>query len=163
MVNKYFKGNVPTYVGKINAVDEELEEYTKKQIKLVEEHLEKFEFGQSLQELWNIISRTNKYIDETTPWALEKEGETLKLQACMNHLIENLRKIAIMLIPFMPDTANSILRQIGINDDNLKTWESMEDYDKILEDTKVIKKGEPLFMRLNVEEEIEYIKAGMKQ
>lgn len=163
MVNKYFGGKVPTYVGKVNAVDGELEEYTKKQIKLVEEHLEKFEFAQSLQELWNIVSRTNKYIDETTPWALEKEGETLKLQSCMNHLIENLRKIAIMLIPYMPDTANSILKQIGISNDNLKIWESIEKNDKIPETTKVIEKGEPLFMRLNVEEEIEYIKNGMQQ
>ena len=77
--------------------------------------------------------------------------------------IENLRKIAIMLIPYMPDTANSILKQIGITDDELKTWESMEKNDKIPETTKVIEKGEPLFMRLNVEEEIEYIKNGMKQ
>ena len=163
MVNKYLGGTVPTYVGKINDVDKDLEEYTKQQIKLVEDHLEKFEFAQSLQELWNIISRTNKYIDETTPWLLEKEGETLKLQSCMNHLIENLRKIAIMLIPFIPETAKSILKQIGVNDDKLQTWESMEDYDKIPESTKVIQKGEPLFMRLNVEEEIEYIKTGMKQ
>ena len=68
-----------------------------------------------------------------------------------------------MLIPYMPDTANSILKQIGITDDELKTWESMEKNDKIPETTKVIEKGEPLFMRLNVEEEIEYIKNGMKQ
>ena len=80
----------------------------------------------------------------------------------MYHLIENLRIIGIILIPFMQDTANNILRQIGINDINLKTWESMEKYDSIPENTKVIQKGEPLFMRLDVEKEVEYIKEGMK-
>lgn len=161
MVNKYFDGIVPKYVGQVNDVDKELEEYTLKQIKLVEEHLEKFEFANSLQELWSIISRTNKYIDETMPWSLEKEGETLKLQSCMNHLIENLRKIGIMLLPFMEETAKNILKQIGL-DNSENTWESIYDVDKIPENTTVIKKGEPLFMRLNVEKEIEYIKKGMK-
>ena len=80
----------------------------------------------------------------------------------MYHLIENLKIIGIILIPFMQDTANNILRQIGINDINLKTWESMEKYDLIPENTKVIQKGEPLFMRLDVEKEVEYIKEGMK-
>ena len=61
MVNKYFEGKVPTYVGRQNDVDKSLEEYTNSQIKLVEEHFEKFEFSICLQELWNIISRTNKY------------------------------------------------------------------------------------------------------
>ncbi len=160
MVNKYFNGVVPKYVGQVNEVDKELEEYTLNKIKLVEEHIEKFEFANSLQELWNIIARTNKYIDETTPWALEKEGETLKLQSCMNHLIENLRKIGIMLLPYMEETAKNILKQIGLeNGEN--TWESLYSIDKVQEQTKVIEKGEPLFMRLNVEEEIDYIKNGM--
>lgn len=162
MVNKYFEGTVPTYVGHENVVDEELEEYTKNQIQLVEKHLEKFEFATSLQELWNIIARTNKYIDETAPWTLAKEEETKKLASCMNHLIENLRKIGIMLLPFMEETAKSILKQIGLQDTN-HSWESIYELDNILENTKVIEKGEPLFMRLNVEEEVDYIKNGMKQ
>lgn len=162
MVNKYFEGTVPTYVGHENSVDEELEEYTKNQIKLVEQHLEKFEFATCLQELWNIIARTNKYIDETAPWTLAKEEETKKLASCMNHLIENLRKIGIMLLPFMEETAKSILKQIGLQDAN-NSWESIYELDSIPEDTKVIEKGEPLFMRLNVEEEVDYIKNGMEQ
>ncbi len=163
MVNKYFEGIVPTYNGHKNEVDSELEEVTKTQLKKVENLIEKFEFANALQELWTLIARTNKYIDETTPWALEKNGETEKLQACMYHLIENLRKVGVALIPFMPETANNILRQIGINDDELKTWESIYNYNLIAEGTKVIEKGEPLFMRLEVEKEVEYIKEGMKQ
>ena len=160
MVNKYFEGIVPSYVGHANQVDSQLEEYTKNQIILVEKHLEKFEFANCLQELWNIISRTNKYIDETMPWALEKEGENEKLASCMNHLIENLRKIGIMLLPFMEKTAKSILNQIGLSNFN-NTWESIYDTNKIPEQTKVINKGEPLFMRLDIEKEIDYIKNGM--
>ncbi len=151
MVNKYFNGIVPKYNGHKNDVDEELENTTKEQIKKIENYIEKFEFANALSETWNLISRTNKYIDETTPWILDKNNETEKLQSCMYHLIENLRRIGIILIPFMQDTANNILRQIGINDINLKIWESMEKYDSIPENTKVIQKGEPLFMRLDVE------------
>ena len=163
MVNKYFGGIVPVYNGHKNEVDSELEEFTKIQVGKIENLIEKFEFANALQELWLLIARTNKYIDETTPWTLEKNGEKEKLQACMYHLIENLRKVGIILLPFMPETSNNILRQIGINDENLKIWESIYDYNIIPERTKVIEKGEPLFMRLDVEKEVEYIKEGMKQ
>lgn len=162
MVNKYFGGEVPKYNGCKNDVDEEIEKVTSEQVKKTEEAIEKFEFANALAEIWNLVSRTNKYIDETAPWILAKNEETEKLQATMYHLIENLRKIGVMLIPFMSETANNILRQIGINNDELRTWESIYKYDIIPEGTKVIEKGEPLFMRLNVEEEVEYIKQGMK-
>ena len=78
----------------------------------------------------------------------------------MNHLIENLRKIGIMLLPFMEKTAKNLLTQIGL-DKQENTWESIYELDQIPNGTKVIEKGEPLFMRLNVEEEIDYIKKGM--
>ena len=78
----------------------------------------------------------------------------------MYHLIENLRKIAILIKPFMNDTAENIFRQIGIKDEEFKTWKLLKEYDK-LKDIKVIEKGEPIFMRLNAEEEIEYIKGTM--
>ena len=147
MCNKYFDGKVPEYNGTPNDVDKELEE---------------FEVANTLQEVWNLISRTNKYIDETAPWVLAKEEDKTKLEVCIYHLIENLRRIAILLNPFMEETSNSMFKQLGINNEELKTWESLEEYDKI-KDVKVIEKGEPLFMRLNAEEEIEYIKEGMKK
>ena len=91
-----------------------------------------------------------------------KEEQTEKLESSMYHLIENLRQIAILIKPFMNETSENILRQIGITDESLKTWESLKDYDKI-KNAKVIEKGEPIFMRLNAEEEIEYIKQTMKK
>ena len=80
----------------------------------------------------------------------------------MYHLIENLRKIAILIKPFMTDTANNILRQIGIKDVDSIRWDELNDYDK-LRDLKVIEKGEPIFMRLNIEEEVEFLKSTMKK
>lgn len=163
MVNKYFEGNVPNYVGTPNEVDEEFEKYTLDQIDKFDEKWNNYEIANSLQEIWNLISRTNKYIDETMPWVLAKDEEQKeKLKSSMYHLIENLRKIAILIKPFMDETSENILRQIGIENENLKTWESLSNY-KNLKGIKVIEKGEPIFMRLNAEEEIEYIKQVMKK
>lgn len=160
MVNKYFEGKVPSYNGTPNAVDKELEECCIEQIKKFEEKIDNFEIANSLQEIWNLISRTNKYIDETAPWALAKEEKTEELKSAMYHLIENLRKIAILITPFMGNTSKSIFKQIGINSDDLKTWNSLFEYDK-LENINVIEKGEPIYMRLDTEQEIEYIKGLM--
>ena len=74
----------------------------------------------------------------------------------MNHLIENIRKIGIILLPFMEETAKNLLKQIGV-DTKFQTWESLEKYD-LLKQVKVIEKGEPLFMRKNIEEELEYLR-----
>ena len=161
MVNKYFNGEVPEYPGKLNDVDEELEEYCLNHLKKIEELIENMEIGLALQEVWALISRTNKYIDETMPWAQAKEENKDKLKSTIYHLIENLRKIAIILTPFMGETSEKMFKQLGINEESLKSWESLSKYDQ-LKDIKVIEKGEPLFMRLDAEEEIEYIKNGMK-
>lgn len=162
MVNKYFDGQVPEYNGTPNEVDESLENACTEQIEKFEKLFENFEIANSIQEIWTLVSRTNKYIDETMPWQLAKEEDTEKLKSAMYHLIENLRKIAILIKPFMDETSENILRQIGITDESLKTWESLKEYDKI-KNAKVIEKGEPIFMRLNAEEEIEHIKQAMKK
>ena len=162
MVNKYFDGQVPEYNGTPNEVDESLESACTEQINKFEKLFENFEIANSIQEIWNLVSRTNKYIDETMPWQLAKDEDTEKLKSSMYHLIENLRKIAILIKPFMNETSDNILRQIGITDESLKTWDSLSQYDKI-KNVKVIEKGEPIFMRLNAEEEIDYIKQTMKK
>ena len=163
MVNKYFEGKVPNYNGTSNEVDEEFEKFTLEQIAKFEEKMEELEIANALQEIWGLISRTNKYIDETMPWALAKEEEQKeKLASSMYHLIENLRKIAILIKPFMNDTAENIFRQVGVEAENLKMWDSLKTQDG-LKDIKVIEKGEPIFMRLKPEEEIEYLKSIMKK
>ena len=157
MVNKYFDGKVPEYNGTPNEVDKEFEEFTNIQIKKVEELIEKYEIADALKELWVLISRTNKYIDETRPWELAKNEETEKLESSMYHLIENIRKIGIILLPFMEETAKNLLNQIGITEE-FQTWNSLYEYDK-LKDIQVIEKGKPLFMRKDIEEELEYLRS----
>ena len=161
MVNKYFEGYVPKYNGTMNDVDKEIEEYANKQVDEFERLFNNYEIANSIQEIWNLVARTNKYIDETAPWVLAKEEQKEKLASCIYHLVENLRKIAILIRPFMELTSDNILRQLGIEDERLRTWESLKDYQEI-NNVKVIEKGEPIFMRLNTEEEVEYIKDLMK-
>ena len=162
MVNKYFDGQVPEYNGTPNEVDEEFEKYTIEQINKFDEKWNEYEIANSIQEIWNLISRTNKYIDETMPWSLAKEEKQEELKSSMYHLIENLRRIAILIKPFMNDTADNILRQIGVKDENLKNWDSLKGRYNKIENVKVIEKGEPIFMRLKPEEEIEYLQSAMK-
>ena len=161
MVNKYFEGKLPKYNGTPNAVDKELEEYANTKIKDFEEKWNDYQISVAIQEIWDLVSRTNKYIDETSPWQLAKENKKEELESSMYHLVENIRKIAILIAPFMNETSKNILKQIGIEKENLKTWDSLNYYDK-LEDIKVTDKKEPIFMRLNKEEEVKYIKSLMK-
>ena len=162
MCNKYFDGKVPEYNGHKNEVDEEIEKFSRETIVKFEEKMKEFEIANALQEIWNLVSKTNKYIDETSPWVLAKEENTEKLEACIYHLIENLRRIAILIYPFMSQTSEKMFKQLGIIDENLKTWDSLSSYENI-KDTKVIEKGEPLFMRLDAEEEVEYLQSIMKK
>ena len=137
------------YKGTPNEADESIEKACEEQKEKFVKLFENFEIANSLQEIWNLISRTNKYIDETMPWTLAKEEQTEKLESSMYHLIENLRQIAILIKPFMNETSENILRQIGIENEELKTWESLNNYENL--------KG------INAEEEIEYIKQVMKK
>ena len=164
MINKYFDGKIYAYNGHKNEPDEELEKYALEQVKLVEEKMESLHLSEALAEIWNLISRTNKYIDETEPWGLAKEEDKKEqLKSVMYHLSENLRKIAILISPFMEETSNKIFNQLGLTNPELQTWDSLYDYDKIPNETKVIEKGEPLFVRLDMEEEVNYIKEQMKR
>lgn len=162
MINKYFLGKMPEYNGAINAQDKELEEKTSDLVELVEENFEIYHINTALEEIWKIISITNKYIDETMPWLLAKEERKEELASVMYHLAENLRKIAIMLTPVISNTSKEILKQLGIRGEELTSWDSIKEM-KCLTGITVIEKGEPLFVRLDMEEEVEAIKAKMKQ
>ena len=164
MMNKYFEGNIPENTGLKNDVDEKLEKTVIEKVYAVENYMDDLYVSNALSTIWEIISRSNKYIDETAPWILaksENEEDKEKLKSVMYHLAENLRIVAVLLIPFMPETSEKMFKQLGIESAELKTWESIQTYGK-LNEGKVIEKGEPLFMRLDTEEEINYIKEGMK-
>lgn len=163
MINKYQAGIVKASMENKSEIDKNLEEFTEEQIQKVEENMDSIHLSNALTEIWNLIARTNKYIDETTPWILAKnEEDSETLNSVLYHLVENLRKIAIMLNPFMQDTSKSIMEQLGIEKEELKKWDSIKEGSAI-EEIHVIEKGEPLFMRLDQTEEVEYIKNEMKK
>jgi len=159
MINKYYGGVIPTDITEKTEFDSVLQEFTKEQIAKVEENMDNYHISNAIQELWKYIARTNKYIDETAPWVLAKEGKE-ELKSVMFNLAEALRKIAIMSAPFIPESSKKILNQLGI-DEKDATWDSLYSFDVIQPGTKVIAQGEPLFVRLDKEEEIEYIKSAM--
>ncbi|MGG3890556.1 methionine--tRNA ligase [Metabacillus fastidiosus] len=161
MIEKYFEGNIPEYSGSVTEFDDSLKNLSEETIKKYEESMEKMEFSVALSTVWQFISRTNKYIDETQPWVLAKDEENReKLASVMTHLAESLRITAVLLKPFLTQTPKQIFKQLGVNDENLHSWSSIENFGQ-LSSAKVCKEA-PIFPRLEVEEEIEYIKNQMQ-
>jgi methionyl-tRNA synthetase len=163
MVNKYFDGEIPQYKGSEGQFDKELLTVNKETVAQYEEAMEKMEFSVALSSLWQLISRTNKYIDETQPWVLAKQEEQKgELGNVMVHLAETLRRAAVMLQPFLTRAPKKIFEQLNADQVELTTWESLEEFGMIPAGTKVVKKGEPIFPRLDITEEVEYIKEKMR-
>ncbi|OZM55858.1 methionine--tRNA ligase [Lottiidibacillus patelloidae] len=161
MVNKYFEGEVPEYNGAKTDFDTELVTFTNDTITNVEQAMESLEFSVALTEIWKLVSRSNKYIDETTPWVLAKdENEREKLAAVMTHLAETLRIISILIEPFMTSAPKKMREQLGVNEAKETSWDSMKTLG-LAGGKEVVKKGEPIFPRLEAEVEIENIKSDM--
>ncbi len=163
MINKYFDGEIPSYKGNVTPFDQELLDMNTEAVRKYEEAMENMEFSVALSSVWQLISRTNKYIDETEPWMLAKDEEKREeLGSVMVHLAESLRRAAILLQPFLTQTPKKIFDQLNITDGQFQTWESLEAFGNIPSQTKVVSKGKPIFPRLEMEEEIQYIKDQMK-
>ncbi|ATO26870.1 methionine--tRNA ligase [Bacillus atrophaeus] len=161
MINKYFDGNLGSYEGTITEFDQSLSSVAEETVKSYERAMENMEFSVALSTLWQLISRTNKYIDETAPWVLAKDpAKEKELQSVMYHLAESLRISAVLLQPFLTKTPKKMFEQLGITDETLKAWDSITRFGQ-LNKTKV-QKGDPLFPRLEAEEEIAYIKEKMQ-
>ena len=117
MINKYFDGTIPAHTAPVSTFDQELVDASKEMIVEVEEAMENMQFSVALAAIWKFVSRTNKYIDETTPWAAVKdEARQEELARTMNYLAESLRIIAVALQPFLTQTPGEILAQLGITD-----------------------------------------------
>ena len=161
MIEKYFDGVVPTYSGSMGEFDEALLQVNRETVTKVEEAMEKMEFSVALTSIWQLVSRTNKYIDETQPWKLAKSEERKdELASVMVHLAETLRRTAILLQPFLTVTPKGIFEQLGTNEAELKTWDSLANFGSIPNGTKVVK-GNPLFPRLEIADEVEFIRSKM--
>ncbi len=161
MINKYFDGVIPLYKGSAGIFEKSLVKAHEETVEKYEEHMDKMEFSVVLTNLWQLVSRNNKYIDETQPWVLAKEGKQEQLADVMAHLAESLRRIAILLKPFLTRTPDKIFQQLNIQNNALKSWESLEVFGGIPTETKV-EKGEPIFPRLDMKEEVEFIKVEMQ-
>jgi methionyl-tRNA synthetase len=162
MINKYFDGVIPAYSGSNGEFEQSLLEVNRSTVEKYVEAMEKMEFSVALSVLWQLVSRTNKYIDETQPWQLAKEeAQVDQLKTVMVHLAESLRRIAIMLQPFLTRTPKEIFSQLGVEAENLTTWDSMDEFGAIPAGV-VVKKGNPIFPRLDLEEEVSYIKMKMQ-
>ncbi|MCH7323887.1 methionine--tRNA ligase [Solibacillus sp. MA9] len=163
MMNKYFDGAIPTENLETTEFDAALKVHAENVRVKYEESMEKMQFSVVLSELWSLVSRTNKYIDETAPWVLAKEeADKPKLAAVMNNLAESLRHIAVMIQPFMTNAPKQIFEQLGF-DEKLLAWDTIETFGNIIpQNIKVAEKGTPIFPRLDVEVEVEYIREQMK-
>ncbi|KIL52442.1 methionyl-tRNA synthetase [Jeotgalibacillus campisalis] len=162
MINKYFDGEIPTYKGSDGPFDRQLKELNESTVEKYQDSMEKMEFSVALSTIWQLISRTNKYIDETQPWILAKdEAKKEELGKVMNHLAETLRRIAVLLQPFLTQTPAFILKQLQLTDERHLTWDSLLQFGVIPSGVKVVEKGEPIFPRLEVEEEVAYIQEKM--
>lgn len=152
MVQKYFKGTIPEKK-EYNPIDDELINMAKELKNKYEKQMEKFQFSIALSEIWKVISRANKYIDETMPWVLGKDPEKSdRLSQVLYNLCEVLRIVSSLLIPFMPHVVPKIQSQLGIDND-IMTWESANKWG-LTPDNTVITKGETLFPRIDTEKEI---------
>lgn len=163
MINKYFDGVIPTENLEPTEFDVALQEQAKSVRIKYEESMEKMQFSVVLADLWTLVSRTNKYIDETQPWVLAKEeADKPKLGSVMRNLAESLHQIAVMLQPFMTSTPKRIIDQLGL-DDKFLAWATIETFgNTIPTNIKVVEKGIPIFPRLESEIEIAYIREEMR-
>ncbi|MEC3882232.1 methionine--tRNA ligase [Halobacillus sp. HZG1] len=163
MISKYFDGEIPALKLREDEFDESLEKLAQETRISVEDSLENMEFSVALADLWKFVSRTNKYIDETQPWVLAKDENQKDRQGnVMAHLAESLRQIAVMLQPFLTQTPERIFQQLGVTADEHKAWESLSEFGILPAGTKV-QKDQPIFPRLDAEEETQIIKDMMKK
>ncbi len=159
MVNKYFDGQVPSFRPGVTAFDADLEAVVAESIRLYHAYMNGVNYPKALEEVWNIIARTNKYIDETAPWLLAKEEDKRdELAAVMSHLTASLRVVAHLLKPFMMDTSDAIMLQLGLTE--VTSMENLALSD-LPDDLQVVTKGTPIFPRLDTDEEVAYIKGLM--
>ncbi|WP_290782875.1 methionine--tRNA ligase [Exiguobacterium sp. UBA6309] len=162
MVTKYFDGEIPAYTGNVTPFDATLSDLAKETVTKVEASMEHMEFSVVLSNIWQLISRANKYIDETQPWVLAKdESKTAELGSVMVHLVGVLRHVAIMLQPFMTRSPKEIFAQLGLSGQAMD-WAALEKFADIIPGTKV-GTATPIFPRLDVKEEVEAIVDMMHQ
>lgn len=155
MVIKYFGGTIPAE-REGGEFDNDLKVLAAKTAEAADDALDKLNFSIGLTEIWKFVSRTNKYIDETAPWALAKdESKRARLAEVMYNLCESIRIISVLIAPFMPDTCAEIRRQLGL--EGGFEWEECKEFGKNA--TYTVCKGDIIFPRIDLEKELAELEA----
>ncbi|WP_423493402.1 methionine--tRNA ligase [Lacticaseibacillus paracasei] len=160
MINKYEDGILPAFKPDVTPFDQDLGDVAQAALAQYHKLMDELRFSDALDQVWKIVSRANKYIDETEPWNLAKDpAKKDQLDAVMAHLAESLRLIALLIQPVMTHAPLQIFGQLGLdheNDDHkLVQWGALP------AGVKVVEQGTPIFPRLDTEEEVAYIKSKM--
>lgn len=152
MIDKYFDGTLPA-VRQHDPIDDELIGLASQMKEKFEGQMENFAFQAALVEVFKVISRSNKYIDETAPWVLGRDAaNNPRLASVLYNLVETIRIASILLTPFIPTTTPKIWEQIGAGEEIL-TYESAGKFG-LLSQTLTVKKGETLFPRIDLAKEL---------
>lgn len=161
MIEKYFDGKLPAE-RTATAFDADLKATAAEVLPRVEENMDQMHFSDALMEIWNLIRRTNKYIDETQPWILCKEEEKkAELANALYHVAESIRIISILIQPFMPLTPAKIWEQLNITEGDMTQWESTKTWGLLPVELSV-QKGETLFPRIDMKKELAELEAAIK-
>ncbi len=156
MIEKYNDAIIPNFTeaeGEAKAIDEDLIAVAKAAATKVEENMEKFSFNMALEEIWVLVRRANKYIDETMPWTLARdEADKERLDTVLVNLAESIRVISALIHPFMHTTSYEIRKQLGMEDTPV-TWEEGKEF--FVTNGQKVCKGNPIFPRLDIEKELE--------
>lgn len=160
MINKYEGGVIPTLQTGATEYDADLIGIANGVVSSYNEDMQAMRTADALAEVWKLISRANKYIDETTPWTLAKnEADEAKLASVMAHLAGALRVVAILLQPMLTVAPGEIFTQLGLNTSDLSI-ENLK-FTDLPTGGKVVSKGQPIFPRVDVEAEVAYIRDEM--
>lgn len=153
MVAQYFDGIIPA-PDKKEAVDDELISMANAMYESVSASMDKMYVPDALDTIFKVIQRANKYIDECTPWILAKSEEgRVRLKTVLYNLCEVIRMAAVILQPFLTETPAKIFKKLGISEDNLKDFKSIDKFGAKTDGHKV-DKGEQLFERIDIQKEL---------
>ena len=160
MINKYQDGKLVAQNDATTEYDADLEQTAANAIAEFKAEMDQVHFADALSAVWKLVSRANKYIDETEPWVLAKdESKKAELSDVMTHLAKSLRVIAALIQPIMTHAPKEIITQLGLEGTNLDL--TTLQFDDFPETAQVVAKGTPIFPRLDVKEEVEFIKSQM--
>ncbi|QXM06870.1 methionine--tRNA ligase [Crassaminicella indica] len=161
MIEKYNGGIIPeAKTG--TEFDDDLKALATGVAAKLEEKMNALDYSNALEEIWKLVRRTNKYIDETTPWILAKdEAQKERLNTVLYNLADSIRIISVLILPFMHTTSKRIWTQLGINHGQGTAWEDTFEFGKLPSGIKV-KKDAPLFPRIDIEKELKALEATKK-